>query len=60
MDIIAGLIHDVLSQTRPGTTSSGAPSKATCAADPALADRVAKQAAELLAQFPLYPSVDLG
>ena len=60
MDVIAGLIHEVLSQSRPGTTSSGAPSKATCAADPALADRVAKQAAELLAQFPLYPSVDLG
>ena len=60
MDVIAGLIHEVLSQTRPGTTSAGAPSKATCAADPALADRVAKQAAELLAQFPLYPSVDLG
>jgi glycine hydroxymethyltransferase len=60
MDVIAGLIHEVLSQTRPGTTSAGAPSRATCAADPALADRVAKQAAELLAQFPLYPSVDLG
>jgi len=58
--VIAGLIHEVLSQTRPGTTSAGTPSKATCAADPALADRVAKQAAELLAQFPLYPSVDLG
>ncbi len=60
MDVIAGLIHEVLSQARPGTTSAGAPSKATCAADPALSDRVAKQAAELLAQFPLYPSVDLG
>jgi glycine hydroxymethyltransferase len=60
MDQIAGLIHEVLSQARPGTTSSGAPSRATCAADPALADRIAKQAAELLAQFPLYPSVDLG
>ncbi len=60
MDVIAGLMHEVLSQARPGTTSSGAPSRATCAADPALADRVAKQATELLAQFPLYPSVDLG
>jgi glycine hydroxymethyltransferase len=60
MDVIGGLIHEVLSQARPGTTSSGAPSRAACAADPALADRVAKQAAELLAQFPLYPSVDLG
>src|SRR4029077_3196906 len=28
MDVIAGLIHEVLSQARPGTTSSGAPSKA--------------------------------
>jgi glycine hydroxymethyltransferase len=60
MDVIGGLIHEVLSQARPGTTSSGAPSRAACAADPALADRGAKQAAELLAQFPLYPSVDLG
>ncbi|HEY5355282.1 MAG TPA: glycine hydroxymethyltransferase [Streptosporangiaceae bacterium] len=60
MDVIAGLMHEVLSQARPGTTASGAPSKATCAADPALAERVAKQASELLAQFPLYPSVDLG
>ena len=60
MDVIAGLMHEVLSQARPGTTASGGPSKATCAADPALAERVAKQASELLAQFPLYPSVDLG
>jgi len=60
MDVIAGLMHEVLSQARPGTTASGAPSKASCAADPALAERVAKQASELLAQFPLYPTVDLG
>ena len=60
MDVIAGLMHEVLSQARPGTTASGAPSKASCAADPALAERVAKQASDLLAQFPLYPAVDLG
>ncbi len=60
MDVIAGLIHEVLSQTRAGTTSSGAPSKATCVLDDAVAERVAKQAAELLEAFPLYPSVDLG
>lgn len=28
--------------------------------DPSLADRISKQATELLAPFPLYPSVDLG
>jgi hypothetical protein len=28
--------------------------------DEAVADRVAKQAAELLEAFPLYPSVDLA
>jgi len=60
MDVIAGLIHEVLSQARPGTTSSGAPSKAACVLDDAVAERVAKQAAELLETFPLYPSVDLG
>ncbi len=60
MDVIAGLIHEVLTQARPGTTSSGAPSKAACVLDDAIADRVAKQAAELLEAFPLYPSVDLG
>jgi glycine hydroxymethyltransferase len=57
--VIAGLIHEVLSQARPGTTSSGAPSKAAWVLDDAVANRVAKQAAELLEAFPLYPSVDL-
>ncbi|MGS2615484.1 hypothetical protein ACVCAH_13320 [Micromonospora sp. LZ34] len=28
--------------------------------DPALADKVSKQAAELLADFPLYPAAGLG
>ena len=54
MDETAGLIHTVLSQTRPGT------SKARYQLDPAVADRVAKQAAELLADFPLYAGIDLG
>ena len=35
-------------------------SKAKYHLDPALADRISKQATELLAPFPLYPSVDLG
>jgi glycine hydroxymethyltransferase len=54
MDQIAELIHTVLSQTQPGA------SKAKFDLDPALADRVSKQATELLAPFPLYPSIDLS
>jgi glycine hydroxymethyltransferase len=60
MDQIAELMHTVLSQVRPGTTASGAPSKASYQLDPGLSSRVQQQAHELLAGFPLYPSVDLG
>jgi glycine hydroxymethyltransferase len=60
MDEIAGLMHTVLSQVRPGTTAAGAPSKASYDLDPSVRSRVQEQAAELLAGFPLYPSVDLG
>jgi glycine hydroxymethyltransferase len=60
MDSIAGLMHDALSQTKPGTTSAGAPSKASYELDPAVSGRISKQATELLADYPLYPSVDLG
>ncbi|MFG1605304.1 glycine hydroxymethyltransferase [Actinoplanes sp. NPDC049265] len=55
MDQIAELMHTVLTQTTPAEGS-----KAKYTLDPALADRVSKQATELLAPFPLYPSVDLG
>ncbi|WP_446215450.1 glycine hydroxymethyltransferase [Micromonospora sp. IBHARD004] len=54
MDQTAELIHTVLSQTTSGE------SKAKYVLDPALADKVSKQASELLAGFPLYPAVDLG
>jgi len=54
MDQIAELMHAVLSQTRPGA------SKAKFDLDPAVSDRIAKQATELLAGYPLYPTVDLG
>jgi glycine hydroxymethyltransferase len=60
MDVIAGLIHAVLSQTRTATTAAGAPSKVSYVLDPAVASRVAEQCAELLVDFPLYPTVDLG
>ena len=55
MDQIAELIHTVLADTSPAEGS-----KAKYILDPALADRVSKQATELLAPFPLYPEVDLG
>ncbi|OJF15255.1 glycine hydroxymethyltransferase [Couchioplanes caeruleus] len=54
MDQIADLMHTVLSQTRAGA------SKAKFDLDAAVADRISKQASELLSGFPLYPSVDLG
>ncbi|MET0424930.1 MAG: glycine hydroxymethyltransferase [Actinoplanes sp.] len=55
MDQIAELIHTVLTGTTPAEGS-----KAKYTLDPALADRISKQASELLAPFPLYPQVDLG
>src|SRR3954454_1484012 len=55
MDQIAELIHTVLANTSPAEGS-----KAKYSLDPAPADRVSKQATELLAPFPLYPSVVLG
>jgi glycine hydroxymethyltransferase len=60
MDQIADLMHTVLSQVRPGTTASGSPSKASYQLDPELSSRVQQQAHDLLAAFPLYPSVDLA
>jgi glycine hydroxymethyltransferase len=60
MDETAALIHTVLSQTRSGANADGSPSKARYVLDPAVADRVAKQAADLLADFPLYPTIDLA
>jgi glycine hydroxymethyltransferase len=60
MDVVAGLMHEVLSNTRPGTTKAGTPSKASYELDPAISSRVRKQASDALAPFPLYPEVDLG
>ncbi|RBJ06821.1 glycine hydroxymethyltransferase [Micromonospora provocatoris] len=60
MDATAELIHTVLSQTTPGAGPDGAPSKAKYVLDPAVAESVGKQAADLLTPFPLYPAVDLA
>ncbi|BCJ56710.1 glycine hydroxymethyltransferase [Micromonospora endophytica] len=60
MDGTAELIHTVLSQTTAGTGPDGTPSKAKYVLDPALADKISRQATELLASYPLYPNVDLA
>jgi glycine hydroxymethyltransferase len=60
MDAIADLIATVLKETSPATTSSGSPSKVSYELADKVADRVARQATELVAGFPLYPGVDLG
>jgi glycine hydroxymethyltransferase len=60
MDRIAELIHAVLRQVRPGTTAAGAQSKASYQLDPDLSSRIRQEAADVLADFPLYPNVDLG
>jgi glycine hydroxymethyltransferase len=60
MGVIAGLIHEVLTRTQPGTGAGGAPSKAAYALDAEVASRVQKHGTELLAGFPLYPGIDLS
>jgi glycine hydroxymethyltransferase len=60
MDAIAALIVAVLSQTRPGASPGGGPSRARPVLDPAGAARVRGQAAGLLAGYPLYPGIDLS
>ncbi|SIR71364.1 glycine hydroxymethyltransferase [Micromonospora avicenniae] len=59
MDVIAELIHTVLNQTKTASNPDGTPSKAKYVLDPAVADKVSRQASDLLAGFPLYPTVDL-
>jgi glycine hydroxymethyltransferase len=55
MDAIAGLIDAVLAATKAPPSS-----KAKYDLDPQVAASVAKQATDLLAGFPLYPSVDIS
>ncbi|MGX4690270.1 glycine hydroxymethyltransferase [Streptomyces sp. JNUCC 63] len=60
MDEVAGLIDRVLTAAEPGTTKSGARSKAAHVLDPKVADEISRRATDLLAGFPLYPEIDLG
>ncbi|MFD9129502.1 glycine hydroxymethyltransferase [Kitasatospora sp. NPDC059571] len=60
MDEIADLITTVLRAASPTAPGTGAPSKAKYVLDPQVRDAVAKRAADLLADFPLYPGLDLA
>ncbi|MBQ1024630.1 glycine hydroxymethyltransferase [Micromonospora sp. C95] len=60
MDTTAELIHAVLSQTSAGVGPDGTASKAKYVLDPTLAEKIGRQASELLTGFPLYPDVELG
>jgi len=59
-DRVAELIADVLAGTTPTSTSSGEPSKAKYTLTDGRADRTRAAAAELLADHPLYPGLDLA
>ncbi|MFW6597536.1 glycine hydroxymethyltransferase [Propionibacteriaceae bacterium Y2011] len=58
-DRVAELIVDVLSQTTPAPTKSGAPGKAKHILADGVADRVRAASAELLQTHPLYPGLEL-
>jgi glycine hydroxymethyltransferase len=60
MDEIAELIHTVLTHTAPAAGADGRRSRAKHVLDPAVSAKVARQAADLMAAHPLYPSIDLG
>jgi glycine hydroxymethyltransferase len=59
-DQVADLIVNVLKNTTPGTTSAGAPSKASYAIADGVAEKTKAAAAELMGRFPLYPGLDLS
>ena len=60
MDHIAELITTVLTNTQPGSTSAGSPSKTAYIVDATFAAKVCGQAADLLAAYPLYPNITLA
>ena len=59
-DRVAELMVDVLTNTQPGTTKAGAPSKASYVLADGVADRIKAASAELLDKHPLYPGLELS
>jgi glycine hydroxymethyltransferase len=60
MDEVAELLHTVLSAASAAPNAKGGLSKAQHVLDAAVAEQVAKRAADLLTGFPLYPGIDLS
>ena len=58
-DKVAELMVEVLSNTQPGQTKAGGPSKATYVLADGVADRVKAASAEMLDKHPLYPGLEL-
>jgi glycine hydroxymethyltransferase len=58
-DTVAELIVHVLSNTQPGSTKTGSPSKASYVLADGVADKVRDASAEMLDKYPLYPGLDL-
>jgi glycine hydroxymethyltransferase len=59
-DRVAELIVHVLSDTEPGTTKKGTPSKASYMLADGVAAKVKDASAEMLEKYPLYPGLDLA
>jgi glycine hydroxymethyltransferase len=58
-DTVAELIVHVLSNTQPGSTKAGTPSKATYVLADGVADKVRDASSEMLDKYPLYPGLEL-
>ena len=59
-DNVAELIVQVLSNTEPGTTKAGGPSRASYKLADGVADKVKGASAEMLDKHPLYPGLELS
>ena len=59
-DNVAELIVHVLSNTQPGTTKAGTPSKASYSLAEGVAEKVKGASAEMLDKYPLYPGLELS
>ena len=59
-DHVAELIVHVLSNTEPGTTKKGTPSKASYTLADGVGDKVKDASTEMLEKYPLYPGLDLA
>jgi len=59
-DSVAELIVHVLSNTQPGTTKAGGPSKASYVLAEGVAEKVKDTSADMLERHPLYPGLDLA